>query len=119
MKRGSKRMRWSIMIIIVSLGMVVYAQYGLSSSANPEKTGKPSAVAETEGEWLEFVDGVVIVSQVRPEQAKPTTLPYVYLSKDWDACVEYTLDAPDGRACSDVFDMLLKNAERFDVKHTS
>lgn len=117
MKRGSKRMRWSIMIIIVSLGMVVYAQYGLSSSANPEKTGKPSAVAETEGEWLEFVDRTVIVSSARPDQAKPSTFPHVYLSKDWSRCVEYTLDAPDGRTCTDVFDDLLKNAERFEVKN--
>ena len=119
MKHISKRMRLSVILVVVTIGMMAWTQYGLSSSPRSEETGKTLAAMTTEGEWLEFVDGVVIVSQVRPEQAKPTTLPYVYLSKDWDACVEYTLDAPDGRACSDVFDMLLKNAERFDVKHAS
>lgn len=117
MKRVSKRMRWSMILVIVGIGMVVCAQYGVSSSVRLEKVENAQIVKETEGEWLEFVDGAVIVSQVRPEQAKPMTLPYVYLSKNWDACIEYTLDAPNGRACSEVFDALLKNAERFDVKN--
>ena len=116
MKRVSKRMRWGVMLVVVGIGMVICAQYGVGSSVRPGKTANAQAI-ETEGEWLEFVDGAVIVTPVRPQQAKPMTLPYVYLSKDWDACIEYTRDAPNGRACSEVFDALLKNAERFDVKN--
>ncbi len=116
MKRLSRRMRWSVIAIIVAIGMVAYTEYSLSSSAQTEQPRKTLVVMETEGEWLEFINGAVIVSQVSPEQPKPTNLPYFYLSKDWDACVEYTIDAPNGRACSSVFDNFLKHAERFDVK---
>ena len=118
-KRVSKWMRRSVILAVVIIGMVAWTQYGLSSSTRPKEAGKTLVVMETEGEWLEFIGNAVIISQVSPEQAKPTTLPYVYLSKNWNTCVEYTRDAPNGRACSEVFDQLLKNAERFDVKNVA
>jgi len=115
-KQISKQMRWSVIVGIVTIGMMAWAQYGLSSSTRPNDAENTLVHRQTEGEWLEFIDDTVIVRQVSAEQAAPTVFPYVYLSKDWDVCVEYTHDAPKGRACSDVFDQLLKNADRFDVK---
>ena len=111
MKRFAHRM---VIVTLTAIGTVIFSQYGVSSV---EKTGAAHAVeTQTGGEWLEFVNGAVIVSAADSSQNRPSAFPYFYLSKNWDACVEFTHDAPQGRVCTTVFDNLLKDAETFVTK---
>jgi len=107
-------------ICLAAFGTFVYAQYGVGSVAHSESVNVAENVYEEDqalqGEWIESVDKALVVSSASEKGSRPQTYPYFYLSRNWDRCVEFTADSPQGSPCSTTFHNKLKNAEAFLLK---
>lgn len=118
-----KQLQWIAILLLVVLGTFAYAQYGASSISPEEPIAQADTVytfdGELKGEWVEIIEGIVYVSSAAPEKPRPEAYPYFYFSRNWDNCVEYTQEFPEGRVCSMVFTDILKKAELFQIKETT
>ena len=106
---------------LAALGTFVYAQYGGGSVE--QHPGSKEIVKnayeedrDMKGEWIESVDNALVVSSANEEDSRPMTYPYFYLSRNWEHCVEFTAESPQGKPCSTIFQNSLRNAEAFLLK---
>ncbi len=121
MKRGTRKRQGLVVVILIAVASLASIQNGVGSVAEAEKNQKYAKNVSTEqtgfnGEWIEITNGEVLIRAAEPGNARPTTLPHFYLSRNWKSCLEYTHEAPEGQACSTTFYELLKQADTFLVE---
>ena len=116
----SARVHIVAIVCFIALGTFAYAQYGISSVEHPENTDVVTNAYEEDrgfkGEWIESIDNALVVSSANKEESRPQSYPYFYLSRNWERCVEFTAESPQGRPCSVTFRTMLKDAEAFLLK---
>lgn len=109
-----------VIACFAALGTFAYAQYGVGSVEHPENTEIIASAYEEDqdfkGEWIETAGNALVVSSANDTNSRPQEYPYFYLSRNWDHCVEFTAESPQGKPCSATFHDRLRNAEAFLLK---